>query len=109
MRENHEQLSDEGIKLLTPLDPDVVNIIPAHVASEFKIIPVERTGKIVRLVCVTPLTSEEQETLRFIVPGWEFEYITDPHILPDIRQNIRRVIEHYYPPLPEMMFYSPID
>lgn len=82
---------------LPKLDPEAVNHIPAIWAAEFNIIPVAGTRERLRVVCATPLTNEQVEKLKWLCPGIEFDFITDPSEYPDVRKNIRQLIEQCYP------------
>lgn len=82
---------------LPQLDPKVVELIPASAAKLFKIIPVEGTPEHLRTVCTSPLTNEQIEHLKFMCPGREFEFSTDPREFPDVRRNIHQLIAYHFP------------
>lgn len=90
---------------LPELPRQAVSVLPASIASGFRVVPVSGDFERVVLLCAEPLTPVQVENLQFMMGRTRVEF-ADPTQFPEIHRVIDALIGYYYPPEQTPMLVS---
>lgn len=77
------------------LDPRIVEeMIPRHL-KEWRMLPVEKVGDRLVIMCEQPVSPEHREMMEFIYNRSGFEFVSDPQRYPEVRSHFDELLEYH--------------